>query len=83
MFNRRPYTEFLTLPTALAMNSGPLSDRICAGGPLVTNSSAKAPSTTSLLSRRATGRARHSRLTSSMIDRIRNLRPSWARPSTK
>ena len=60
-----------------------LSDRICAGGPRVTNSSASAASTSSLFSLRATGNAMHSRLASSMIDRMRYLRPSWVRPSTK
>ena len=39
--------------------------------------------TSSLRSRRATGSATHSRLASSMTDRMRNLRPSWVRPSTK
>jgi hypothetical protein len=63
--------------------SGPLSDRMCAGGPRVTNNSASAASTSSLRNRRATGRARHSLLASSMIDRMRNLRPSCVRPSTK
>lgn len=55
---------------------------MCAGGPCVTNNSASAASTPSLRSRRATGRARHSLLASSMIDRVRNLRPSCVRPST-
>lgn len=40
-------------------DSGPLSDRICAGGPRVKSSSASAASTASPLSRRATGKARH------------------------
>lgn len=51
--------------------------------PRVTNSSASAASTSSLRSPRATGEARHSLLASSTIDRMRNLRPSCVRPSTK
>ncbi len=69
--------------TALAMNSGPLSDPMCPGGPRVTNRSANAARTASLRKRRATGSARHSRLASPMIDRIRNLPPSCVRRSTK
>ena len=53
-----------------------------AGGLRVTNNSASAASTSSLRRRRATGSARHSLLASSMIDRMRNLRPSCVRPST-
>lgn len=65
------------------LNSGPLSDLICVGGLRVTNSSARVVSTSSLLSLRVTGSARHSLLALSMIDMIRYLRPSCVRPSTK
>ena len=40
----------------------------------MTNNSASAARTSSLRNRRATGRARHSRLASSMIDRMRAVR---------
>src|SRR3546814_10327154 len=65
------------------MNSRPLSDRILEGGPRAMKRSAKSASTSSCLSCRATIKARHSRLASSMTVRMRNLRPSWVRPSTK
>jgi hypothetical protein len=45
---------------ALAVNAEPLSERMWAGGPRVTNSSTSAANTSSLLSLRPTGKARHS-----------------------
>ena len=41
------------------------------------------PGITTLVGPNGSGKARHSRLASSMIDRMRNLRPSCVRPSTK
>lgn len=63
--------------TAVAIDSLPLSDLTCVGGPRAMNGSASAASTSLCFSWRATISARHSRLASSMLVRIRNLRPSW------
>ena len=66
--------------TVFARKSGALSEQMCAGRPRVMNKSDSAASTSWLCKRRATGIARHLRLASLIIDRIRNLRPSCVRP---
>ena len=65
--------------TAVAVNSGPLSDRRYAGGPRSTKSWASRARTASLRSRRATSRLRHSRVYASTRARIRTGRPSAVR----
>ena len=69
--------------TACAVNSEPLSLRMCSGTPRVTNSQANRSSTSSLLSDRATSIARHSRVCSSMTVSMRTQRPSCVRVCTK
>ena len=75
-----------TLPsqcrTALAANSGPLSDRMCSGGPCSTNRSVRHCSTSSDRSRRATTMARQRRVNSSITHSMRNVRPSSVRSCT-
>ena len=56
---------------AMAINSGPLSDLICSGGPWVRNSSYSSSMTVSALSFRSPRIDRHSRVNSSMIHSIR------------
>ncbi len=68
---------------AAASRHRTLSDLMCAGGPRAMNRSASAASTSSWRSWRATISARHSLLASSMMVRMRNLRPSCVRASTK
>ena len=51
---------------------GPLSERMCSGGPCSTNRSARQCSTSSDRSRRATTIARQRRVNSSMMHSIRN-----------
>ena len=58
--------------TRSAVNSGPLSVRMMAGGQHVQNSQASSAHTSSCASRRATRDTRHSRGYSSMMLRIRN-----------
>src|SRR5579871_6895363 len=65
------------------MNSGPLSERICAGMPLVMKRSHRAEMTSVALSFRATLIARHSLVNSSMMHNIRYAFPSWVRSATK
>jgi hypothetical protein len=69
--------------TALAVNSGPLSDRMCPGTPRRTNRSASRSSTSSALSFLATSMARHSRVYSSITVSMRKARPFRVRAWTK
>ena len=69
--------------TAVAVNSGPLSDRREVGGPRATKRGANRASTSSLRSRRATSRRRHARVYASTMARIRSGRPSAVRSKTK
>ena len=69
--------------TAMAINSGPLSERMNPGAPRVMNRSASTSITSAELSLRATRIDRHSRVNSSTTFSIRNLRPSRVRSSTK
>ena len=69
--------------TALAVNSGPLSQRMCSGTPRRTNRSESRSSTSSLVSLLATSIARHSRVNSSMMFSIRKARPSRVLAWTK
>ena len=69
--------------TFLATNSGPLSERMCSGGPCVTKRSARHWSTSWDLSRLATTIARHRRVNSSSTTSMRKARPSWVRSWTK
>src|SRR5437763_2301763 len=69
--------------TALATDSGPLSERMCSGTPRRMNRSESTSMTSIDLSRRDTRMARHSWVNSSMMLSMRNLRPSWVRSSTK
>ena len=69
--------------TALAANSGPLSERMCAGTPRAMNRSAKVSITSVAPSLRATRIASASRVNSSTTHSMRNLRPSRVRSSTK
>ena len=57
--------------TFIATNSGPLSDRMCSGGPWVTNRSVRQWSTSSDLSRCATTIARQRRVNSSITTSMR------------
>src|SRR5580698_441288 len=54
-------------PIARAMNSGPLSERMCPGVPRMANSSRSTSITSLLLNDRRTSRARHSRVYSSTM----------------
>ncbi len=69
--------------TAVAMNSGPLSDLMCAGTPRRMNWSAKTSMTSVNWSFRLTRMARHSRVNSSTRLSMRTFLPSWVRLSTK
>ena len=69
--------------TAAATNSGPWSERTCAGTPRRMNRSDKTSTTSVAPSFRATRMARHSRVNSSTTQSMRNLRPSRVRSSTK
>src|SRR3954468_16931705 len=69
--------------TALAMNSGPLSERMWPGTPRRMNKSESTSMTSMALSLRATRIAKHSCVNSSMTLSIRNLRLSCVRSSTK
>lgn len=65
------------------MNSEPLSYRLCVGIPRLTNSSARINRTSCEQIRLATTEARHSRMYSSRIFRIRKSLPSYVRSATK
>src|SRR6187455_3497529 len=69
--------------TALAMNSGPLSERTWPGTPRRMNRSDKTSMTSVELSLRSIRIARHSLVNSSMMLSMRNFLPLWVRPSTK
>ena len=69
--------------TALATNSGPLSERRCAGTPRAMNRSVRTSITSAEPSCRATRMASASRVNSSTTQSMRNLRPSRVRSSTK
>jgi len=64
------------LRIALAVNSGPLSERICSGIPLKTNRLNNWSMTSSEVMRRSTKMARHSLVYSSRIVNILNGLPS-------
>ena len=61
--------------TLLATNSGPLSERMCSGGPWATKRSVRQWSTSSDLSLRATTIARHRRVNSSITVSMRRRPP--------
>lgn len=65
--------------TAVAVNSGPLSERMCSGGPRRAKRSTSTARTSSEFSRRATGTARHSRVHSSITVSILIRHPSRVR----
>jgi hypothetical protein len=69
--------------TLLAVNSLPLSLRMCSGTPRRTNRSLSRSTTSSLVSFLATSIARHSLVYSSPIVSIRIGRPSDVRSITK
>ena len=69
--------------TAIAANSGPLSDRMCTGVPRAMNRSASTSMTSTAFSWRPTRIAKASRVNSSTTFSVRNLRPSRVRSSTK
>src|ERR687883_664022 len=69
--------------TALATNSGPLSERMCSGTPRRMNRSDSTSMTSIELSRRDARMPRHSCVNSSMMLSRRSLRPSWVRSSRK
>jgi len=69
--------------TAVATNFGPLSEQMVAGVPQVMNRSVSTSITSVEPSLRPTRIARHSRLNSSTTLRVRNLRPSRVRSSTR
>ena len=71
------------LRNARAMNSGPLSERMCAGTPRQSIASASVSITSSELSRRPTLIARLSRVYSSIRVSILSARPSWVTALTK
>ena len=58
--------------TASAMNSGPLSDRMCSGTPRTSNTYSNVDTTSSAVMPRSTSIVRHSRVYSSTIGRIFN-----------
>src|SRR6188472_1969037 len=66
--------------TALAMNSGPLSERTWPGTPRRMNRSDRASMTSVELSLRSMRIARHSRVNSSMMLSMRNFLPLWSDP---
>lgn len=68
---------------ARAINSGPLSDRICVGQPRIRNSALKTSCTSREVSRRRTAIARYSRVYSSTTVSSFNGRPSCVRSITK
>jgi hypothetical protein len=76
-----------TLPShfrnSSAMNSGPLSERMCSGIPRSNITSAKVSITCKLPKRRATRNAKHSLVYSSITTRIRSARPSCVIAFTK
>src|SRR4029450_10585003 len=63
--------------TALAMNAGPCSERMCRATPRRMNRSASASMTSMAWSRRETPMARHSWVNSSLMLSMRSLPPSW------
>ena len=69
--------------TSPAVNSGPLSERMYAGAPWVTNKSANTSNTSVDRRRRATTIAKHSRENSSTTVSIFSARPSCVRSATK
>ena len=69
--------------TAVATNSGPLSERMWAGVPRAMNRSANTSVTSAEPSLRATRIARHSRVNPSTTFSMPILRPSRVRSSTK
>ena len=69
--------------TALAANSGPLSDRMCSGGPCSDEQVGQALQHIVRPSRRATTMARQRRVNSSITHSMRNVRPSSVRSCTK
>ena len=69
--------------THAAMHSGPWSERRWAGMPRISMTSATASMTARLPSRRATRRARHSRVYASISVSHRTVRPSWVRVLTQ
>ncbi len=79
--------EMLTTPSqrrmSSAVNSGPLSERMWAGTPCVTNNSANVSNTSIDRNPRATMIARHSREYSSTMVRSFSGRPSCVRSATK
>ena len=80
---RRHVEMFSQCLSVMAMNSGPLSERICVGIPRLRNRSARIKSTSCERIRRATTEATHSRVYASSIFKIRNGRPSCVRSATK
>ncbi len=64
--------------TVVAMNSGPLSDRMWAGTPRKMNRSDRTSMTSVDRSFRSTRMTRHSRVNSSIRFNIRNFLPSWS-----
>ena len=71
------------LPSSLATNSGPLSERRCSGTPLITITSANTEITFALLHLRSHRIIRHSLLCSSIRFNIRTVRPSCVLALTK
>src|SRR5450755_446770 len=66
-----------------AINSGPLSERICSGIPRTNITSASVSITRKLPKRRATRNAKHSRVYSSITTKMRSARPSCVIAFTK
>lgn len=81
LFNKNIRNEIFTL--ANANNSFTYAGATYTAGAGAVITVTQADNTSSCLSCRATMSARHSLLASSMIVRMRNLRPSCVRPSTK
>ena len=79
----RDPTPAIHVFTASAMNSGPWSERMCAGVPCARNRSASASITSDDESFRAIRIAGAWRVNSSITHSIRNFRPSRFRSSTK